>query len=293
MHGGDNSPRGPMVDTLLDEFLVAVIAESKGRKLRRAVVRSQLSCNILVLLSKHELHVAAEMVRSTPTTLVIEQPEREFTAAQMLEAARWDFGYDDPFVISFPISVLTLSPDARRGIVAAVASAHVQAEEQRAIKAVAMVNIHPVFGPAAFALDSRLVFVLMPFAEDLTTIYKAVVKPTVEGPDFGLVCRRADDYATNTAIMHDIWKAICEARIVIADLTNLNANVMYELGIAHTVGKDTILIYQRQANAAPKFPFDLAHIRRIEYENSAPGGKHLESQLKATIRNILQPSAVS
>jgi hypothetical protein len=36
---------------------------------------------------------------------------------------------------------------------------------------------------------------------------------------------------------------------------------MYELGVAHTLGKETILIYQRGEEI--KFPFDLAHIRRI------------------------------
>ena len=41
-----------------------------------------------------------------------------------------------------------------------------------------------------------------------------------------LVCRRADDYKTSGAIIQDIWKAICKARIIIANLTNLNPNVM-------------------------------------------------------------------
>jgi len=39
---------------------------------------------------------------------------------------------------------------------------------------------------------------------------------------------------------------------------------MYELRIAHALGKDTILIYQL-GSANDKFPFDLAHIRRIQY----------------------------
>jgi hypothetical protein len=45
--------------------------------------------------------------------------------------------------------------------------------------------------------------------------------------------------------MRNIWKSICEARLVVADLTGGNANVFYELGIAHTVGKETILIAAR------------------------------------------------
>ena len=154
-----------------------------------------------------------------------------------------------------------------------------------------LIQISPLFGPASYSVDERLAFVLMPFAEDLTRIYTSIIKPAVEAT--GLVCRRADDFKTNKAIIQDIWKAICESRVVIADLTNLNPNVMYELGIAHTVGKETILIYQRGGEKDLTFPFDLAHIRRIEYEDSATGGKKLESDLSNTLNSILKPTAVS
>lgn len=74
---------------------------------------------------------------------------------------------------------------------------------------------------------------------------------------------------------------------------SLRDNMMYELGIAHTVGKETILIYQRGRGKDPKFPFDLSHIRRIEYEDSASGGKKLEIDLSATLESILKPAAIS
>jgi hypothetical protein len=108
----------------------------------------------------------------------------------------------------------------------------------------------------------------------------------VEMPTFGLVCKRADDIKSNRAIMQDIWKSICEARIIIADMSNLNPNVMYELGIAHTIGKETILLYQK-TNQELRFPFDLSHIRRIEYENTMTGAKALESNLSLTLDNVL------
>jgi hypothetical protein len=62
---------------------------------------------------------------------------------------------------------------------------------------------------------------------------------------------------------------------------------MYELGIAHTIGKDTILMYQNKSGEAVKFPFDLAHIRRIEYENTMAGGERLIQGLKETVGSIL------
>lgn len=49
----------------------------------------------------------------------------------------------------------------------------------------------------------------------------------------------------------------------------------------------------RQRNGEDKFPFDLSYIRRIEYDNTATGGKKLENDLKETIRSILKPAAIS
>jgi hypothetical protein len=169
----------------------------------------------------------------------------------------------------------------------AVARSHVQAEVQRADYQMNIIQINPIFGPASYAIDPRLAFVLMPFTNDLTEIYQTFIKPTIEAKDFGLICRRADDIKSNKAIIQDVWKSLCEARLVIADLSGLNPNVMYELGIAHTLGKETVLIYQRGKEIT--FPFDLVHIRRIEYDNNATGGKKLEEELKATLANILNP----
>jgi hypothetical protein len=150
-----------------------------------------------------------------------------------------------------------------------------------------IVQFNPIFGPASYTVDPRLVFVLMPFKDNLTKIYQTIIKPSVEALEFELVCKRADEIPSNRAIVQDIWKSICEARLILADLTGLNPNVMYELGIAHTIGKETILIYQQGDEI--KFPFDLAHIRRIEYEDNAIGGRKLEQELRATLSHVLAP----
>ena len=135
-------------------------------------------------------------------------------------------------------------------------------------------------------LPCTLAFVLMPFNDGLDTIYNEIIKPTIQQPSFGLVCKRADDITSNRSIMQDIWKSICEARVIIADLTNFNPNVMYELGIAHTIGKETILIYQ-SPDQDTKFPFDLSHIRRIQYKNTATGGKNLADHLSSMLESVL------
>ena len=130
----------------------------------------------------------------------------------------------------------------------------------------------------------------MPFTEELTRIYERIIKPMVEGQ--GLACKRADDIRTNKAIMDNIWKSICEARLIIADLTLGNPNVFYKLGIAHTVRKEAILISQRQ-EAEKERPFDVLHLRTIIYEDTAVGGHYLRRELAESIRVVLEPTVLN
>ena len=274
--------------SFLDEFVGIVSTKVVAANVRRAVVRSMLTCNTINVIDSHHLFVAAQKSLGMPSTVSLHHPDKSFTLQDIYEAARWDMGFDAPFVIQFPIEPLDQTPDQRRAVLEAVADEHIRSEIARIEREMNIVQVNPIFGPASYSIDPRLAFVLMPFASDLTSIYTNLVKPTVEDPRFGLVCRRADDVKSNKAIIQDIWKSVCEARLIIADLSGLNPNVMYELGIAHTLGKETILIYQRGENL--RFPFDLAHIRRIEYTNDAIGGKQLVDALRATLESVLSPT---
>jgi hypothetical protein len=125
------------------------------------------------------------------------------------------------------------------------------------------VKFQPIFGNPPDNINEKLAFVLMPFTDDeLNDIYDSIVKPTVESK--GLECARASDYQTHHEIMKDVWHGICQARVVIAEMTSFKANVMYELSISHTIGKPT---------KDGKFPFDISHIRVIYYTNNAAGVK--------------------
>jgi hypothetical protein len=144
----------------------------------------------------------------------------------------------------------------------------------------------PIFGEILPPSDEKFAFVLMPFEAELTEIYNQVIKPVVESKE--LKCKRANDYKTNKGIMKDIWDAICKSQIVIADMTGLNPNVMYELGIAHTVGKQTIMIIQENVSENQKFPFDITHIRRIEYQNKISEFPRLKKDLSDTLDFVIK-----
>jgi hypothetical protein len=245
---------------------------------------------MVIVLDKKLLHIGAQKTLGLPTISYLDLRAKEFSSQNIYHSLKWDFGFDNPFVISFPSILLDQQPYERKAALTQIAREYVKSEVQRVKKEMNIIQINPIFGPASYEIDPRLAFVLMPFRDDLTKIYQTLIKPTIEENDFGLVCRRADDIKSNRTIMQDIWKAICEARLILADVTDLNPNVMYELGIAHTLGKETIIIYQKDEKI--KFPFDLAHIRRIEYENSPVGGTTLMNDLKETIENILNPNSI-
>jgi hypothetical protein len=94
-----------------------------------------------------------------------------------------------------------------------------------------------------------------------------------------------ETYYCTKAIMIDIWNAICKSQVVIADMTGLNSNVMYELGISHTVGKETIMLTQHEKQ---KFPFDISHIRRIQYRNVMADYPRLQRELSDTLDFVLK-----
>lgn len=179
---------------------------------------------------------------------------------------------------------LDLPPQVQEATVDAVALQVIQSELSRTKVNTTMIPFNPIFGQNTYPIQDNLVFVLMPFEPGLTAVYNNIVKPAVESK--GLVARRADDITSNNAIMNDIWKSICEARFIIADLSGRNPNVMYELGIAHTVGKETILIHQTGGDN--KYPFDISHIRIIGYEDTAIGGAELRNKLNSTVDSVLQ-----
>ena len=75
---------------------------------------------------------------------------------------------------------------------------------------------------------------------------------------------RGDDLFTPTDILVDIWHSLNGADIVIADITGRNPNVLYELGIAHTLAKPVLIISRNAAD----IPIDLSTRRVILYGQS-------------------------
>ena len=94
-------------------------------------------------------------------------------------------------------------------------------------------------------------FIVMPFDSLFQVQYERVIRPAIE--ELGLICIRADELYSRPQVMADIWKSIRKSRLVIAELTGRNANVFYEIGLAHAIGKPIILLTRNEDDV----PFDL------------------------------------
>ncbi|MFZ7121620.1 MAG: hypothetical protein ACOWWH_11815 [Eubacteriaceae bacterium] len=103
------------------------------------------------------------------------------------------------------------------------------------------------------------IFVIMPFADNYTYIYKDLIKETCENAGFDVY--RADDLYSTRQILDDIVNEINNSDLVIADLTGNNPNVLYELGIAHGLNKPVQIITQ----SVDDLPFDLSSYRVFKY----------------------------
>ena len=102
------------------------------------------------------------------------------------------------------------------------------------------------------------VFVIMPFTDEFFESYEMLKEHFENEFDFS----HAGDEDNQQNILADIISPIYEADVVLADLTGLNPNVMYELGIAHSFNKKTIVITKDDLR---KLPFDLKQYRAKDY----------------------------
>jgi hypothetical protein len=130
----------------------------------------------------------------------------------------------------------------------------------------------------------KMIFVLMPFSKpwseriwkDHISIYLSNVDGIGE-----LTVQRADDMY-GQCVMEDVFEGIYTAGLIIAECTERNPNVLYELGMAHVLGKRTVLLSQN----VDDIPFDLQRFRFCIYEDNSTGYPKLKKFLWEVAREV-------
>ena len=130
-------------------------------------------------------------------------------------------------------------------------------------------------------LEKRIdVFVAMPFKPTLEWLHKEHI--CVIAKKLGLQAERVDTFSAPRQINKDIWNSICACACMVAVCDGRNANVYYEAGLAHAIGKDVVFI----ANKSDYIVSDISSIRYHIYTRSAQGKKRLDAYLEAAFREM-------
>jgi hypothetical protein len=123
-------------------------------------------------------------------------------------------------------------------------------------------------------------FVMMPFGQWFDAYYKELFIPAIK--DAGMEALRADELFSTGTVIEQIWEQIQKAKILLADLTGKNANVFYELGLAHAAHKPVVFT----SGNLEDVPFDLRHLRVVIYDVRDPfWGEKLKKSLTAFLKN--------
>jgi hypothetical protein len=137
--------------------------------------------------------------------------------------------------------------------------------------------------PSSSPVDEKLCFVIMPFRQPFDRHYEKIIQPAITAA--GLIPLRGDKIYGTQPIIRDIWKNIRRSRIIVADVSGRNPNVNYELGLAHALGKCTVIISCKLRD----IPFDYRHLRCILYDSSTrAGAEKLFTDLTNNIRAALE-----
>lgn len=177
---------------------------------------------------------------------------------------------------------LLIALDDKTGLatVTSLASSFVTTATTRS-KAKTTVTFTPtVFDIPEHTLQPTMVAVMMPFGAEFLPVYEAIREGCTS---LGVPCYRADDLWVESTILQEIFNLIFVSRVVVVDFTGKNPNVMYETGIAHTLGKIVVPITQ----SLDDIPSDLRSHRALKYLPNAEGLSDLAKTLASRLRTVI------
>lgn len=115
-------------------------------------------------------------------------------------------------------------------------------------------------------------------------LLRHVIIPVCRELDFEVI--RADKLRRPGRITDQVTEYLQSATIVVADLTGLNPNVMFELGVRSGRQRPFILF----AKQGQQLPFDLKDLRTIFYSLTLDGAEAAKTELKEQIKTVLASS---
>ena len=124
-------------------------------------------------------------------------------------------------------------------------------------------------------------FVLLPHTDEFDGIFDTAVRPAMEAN--GIDVTKANDIYNPGFILGQVWQQILSSEVVVADVSGINPNVIFELGLCYGLHRSPILLVRNP----DELPFNLRSLRYIKYENTARGAKALQDDLTRAIEAFL------
>ncbi len=113
-------------------------------------------------------------------------------------------------------------------------------------------------------------------------LIKTVIDPILK--EFGFKAVPAYDIAAAGSITKQVIERVISNELVIANLTGLNPNVMYELALRHAFKKKVVTMAEEET----KLPFDISDQRTVFYQDTLHGGEAVKPFLRAAIKVTLE-----
>lgn len=127
-------------------------------------------------------------------------------------------------------------------------------------------------------------FVMMPIKKkknDYEDLYKNHLKRMIEHQLVSVKCIRADEDPTiDKTKIEEIQETIRKCTFAIADISERNPNVYYEIGFAKALGKKVILIKNKHIG---KLPFDIQSLDVFIYDREKIGYNDINRQIIASL----------
>lgn len=134
----------------------------------------------------------------------------------------------------------------------------------------------------------KICFVISPLGKDNSETRRAadglissVIKPVLNELEFDVIAPHEID--SPGSITTQVIKYLLNADLVVANLTELNPNVMYELAVRHAKRLPVVTVVEN----GTILPFDIATERTIFFENDMSGVLELQTKLKKAVTEAM------
>jgi len=136
-------------------------------------------------------------------------------------------------------------------------------------------------------------FVIMPYGEkndaqgavtDFDVVYEEIIEEVVANR-LEIRCLRSDKVQAPGWVHRDMLQHIVQADVTVVDISTLNPNVFYELGVRHALRKGVTVLIRKKGT---QIPFNIRGLRIIEYDLDIKSAHKAQNEIEQFIRNGLK-----